>query len=194
MERNPPGFFALFSLSLLDVTVPTDTNFIVTAIVNTAKTGTLADVQRDICIWPRCLEWQKVSILKCVKCVLTCELLPLFQVHGFETTVPATATFQWHPFHKVDFRQVAVMWKDHDIQHGFKRIGRPPNVAQNIQKKDKTTFKKQQGQRNAIEATFGHLKERFNLDKIVFRVKDGAKIQIRLGLVAMNLHRAATQA
>ena len=84
--------------------------------------------------------------------------------------------------------------QDHDIQHGFRRTGRPPNVTQNIQAKDKTAFKKRQGQRNAIEATFGHLKERFNLDKIIFRVKDGAKLQIRLGLAAKNLHRAAALA
>jgi IS5 family transposase len=79
------------------------------------------------------------------------------------------------------------------IEHGFKRIGRPPTLSPEAiaeQKKQSRLRRKRQGQRNAIEATFGHLKSRFDLDKIRFTVKDGAQFQIRLGLIGWNLYRA----
>ena len=79
------------------------------------------------------------------------------------------------------------------IEHGFKRIGRPPTISPEAvaeQKKQSRLRRKRQGQRNAIEALFGHLKSRFDLDKIRFTVKDGAQFQIQLGLISWNLHRA----
>jgi hypothetical protein len=50
LERHPPGFFALFSLLSLDTNVLGDSNFMITALINTAKTGKLADGQKDICM------------------------------------------------------------------------------------------------------------------------------------------------
>lgn len=79
------------------------------------------------------------------------------------------------------------------IEHGFKPIGRPPThspASVALQNSQKRLRRKRQGQRNAIDATFGHLKNRFDLDKIRFTVKDGAQFQIRLGLISWNLHRA----
>ena len=84
--------------------------------------------------------------------------------------------------------------QEQGIEHAFKRMGRPPTLQKNGRNTEKITFKKNQGQRNAIEATFGHLKERFNLRHIVLKVKDGAHIQIRLGLISRNLLRASSLA
>lgn len=80
--------------------------------------------------------------------------------------------------------------QDRGIPHSFRKLGRPPNEPTSVKNKAKTLFRKKQGQRNAIEATFGHLKERFKLKNIVLKVPDGHKIQIRLGLVAWNLSKA----
>ncbi len=80
--------------------------------------------------------------------------------------------------------------KEAGIEHGFKRIGRPPTLPSKSEKRDRAIRRKRHGQRNSIEAAFGHLKQRFNLGKIKLRVPHGAQIQIRLGLTAANLHRA----
>ncbi len=79
------------------------------------------------------------------------------------------------------------------IEHGFKPIGRPPTLSKEallLRKIQQKQFRNRQGQRNAIEATFGHLKAHFGLDKLRFTGKDGAQFQIRLGLATLNLHRA----
>ncbi len=56
--------------------------------------------------------------------------------------------------------------------------------------KQRSQFKKRQGQRNHIEALFGHLKSHYYLDKIRWTVPGGESMQIRMGLIASNLNRA----
>jgi transposase, IS5 family len=80
------------------------------------------------------------------------------------------------------------------IPHSFKRIGRPPNDSPEDKQKQRRAFNKKQGQRNPVEATFGHLKQRFNLDKIKWRISGGETMQIQLGLIAFNLHSAISRA
>jgi len=59
------------------------------------------------------------------------------------------------------------------IPHSFKRIGRPPNEPPGEERKYQCDFKAKKGQRNHIEATFGHLKNGFNLNKIECTVPGG---------------------
>ncbi|MEE3193102.1 MAG: IS5 family transposase [Candidatus Poribacteria bacterium] len=73
------------------------------------------------------------------------------------------------------------------ILHAFKRMGRPPAESPNEKQERRRSFKKNQGRRNHIEATFGHLKNHFNLAKIKWTIPDGALMQIQLGLIAFNL-------
>jgi transposase, IS5 family len=84
--------------------------------------------------------------------------------------------------------------KDRKIEHSFRRIGRPPDEPKADKQKHQQTFRKRQGNRNHIEATFGHLKNRFNLDRLTWTVPGGANMQIQLGLIALNLQKAATAA
>lgn len=80
--------------------------------------------------------------------------------------------------------------KNANIESSFRPIGRPPDIPNPQRNQNKILARRRHGQRNFIEATFGHLKQRFNLGKIKFRIPDGPHIQIRLGLIAANLHRA----
>ena len=91
-------------------------------------------------------------------------------------------------------RDNRALLKEKEISHSFKHVGRPFNETRADQRKRKTQFKKRQGQRNHIEAIFGHLKKRFNLNRLTWTVPDGATMQIQLGLIANNLHRAAAAA
>jgi len=84
--------------------------------------------------------------------------------------------------------------EEKQIPHAFKRIGRPPNDSPEDKQKQRRAFNAKQGQRNHVEATFGHLKQRFNLDKIKWRVSGGETMQIQLGLIAFNLHAALSRA
>ena len=77
------------------------------------------------------------------------------------------------------------------ISHSFKRTGRPPNESPTEKQKHQRTFRKRQGQRNHVEATIGHLKNDFNLDKVTWSVPGGAIMQIHFGLIASNLHKAS---
>ena len=83
--------------------------------------------------------------------------------------------------------------EEQEIEHAFKRVGRPPKEPTEEARKKRRRFKKKQGERNHIEGTFGHLKSRFNLGTIKWRVVDGERMQVGLGLVAFNLHTALTQ-
>ena len=80
--------------------------------------------------------------------------------------------------------------EEKNSEHSFKRIGRPPNETTEEKQKHRRDFKKKQGERNHVEATFGHLKSRFNLEKIKWKVPGGETMQIKLGLIAFNLHSA----
>lgn len=90
-------------------------------------------------------------------------------------------------------RENRALLKEHDISHSFKQTGRPSKLSKEALQKQRATFKKRQGQRNHIEGLFGHLKDHFYLDKIRWTVPDGAHMQIQLGLIASNLHRAAAR-
>lgn len=81
-----------------------------------------------------------------------------------------------------------------DIPHSFKRMGRPPNETSQEKQAHRRQFRKKQGQRNHIEATFGHLKSRFNLNKIKWSVPGGESMQVQLGLIAFNLNSALAKA
>ena len=76
------------------------------------------------------------------------------------------------------------------IAHNFKSIGRPPHLPKPEQSKNRRITKQLHGQRNAIEGAFGHLKTRFNLDKITWSVPDAESMQIHMGLIAFNLNKA----
>ena len=91
-------------------------------------------------------------------------------------------------------RNNRTLLKEKGISHSFKYVGRPPNETMAEYRKRKTQFKKRQGERNHIEATFGHLKNRFNLNRLTWTVPNGATMQIQLGLIAANLNRAAASA
>ena len=80
------------------------------------------------------------------------------------------------------------------IAHAFKRIGRPPDQSKQDRQTQRRQFKQRQGQRNHVEAAFGHLKDRFNLSKIKWTVPGGESMQIQLGLIAFNLHTAIANA
>ena len=49
-------------------------------------------------------------------------------------------------------------------------------------------------QRSYVEATFGHLKDRFNLNKVKWTIPGGETMQIQLGFIAFNLHTALAKA
>lgn len=80
--------------------------------------------------------------------------------------------------------------KNHNINHAFKPIGRPPNIPEKTARLERVSRKKHQVSRNAIEGLFGHLKSRFNLNRTTWTVPNGAEFQVSLGLMAFNLHRA----
>ena len=91
-------------------------------------------------------------------------------------------------------RKNRALLEDKGIDHSFKRIGRPPNESKQDKQNHRRQFKQKQGQRNHIEATFGHLKDRFNLDKVKWTIPGGETMQIQLGLIAFNLHTALVKA
>jgi hypothetical protein len=87
-------------------------------------------------------------------------------------------------------RKNRALLDEKDIPHSFKRMGRPPNESKGDKQKYRRQFKQKQGQRNHIEAAFGHLKDRFNLDKVKWTVPGGETMQIQLSLIAFNLNTA----
>ena len=87
-------------------------------------------------------------------------------------------------------RNNRALLEDKGIDHAFKRMGRPPNESKEDKRQHRRQFKQRQGQRNHVEACFGHLKDRFNLDKIKWTVPGGESMQIQLGLIAFNLNSA----
>jgi len=81
---------------------------------------------------------------------------------------------------------------ENNINHAFKPTGRPPKEPGENYKKETLLRRKRQRARSQIEGLFGHVKQHVNLNKIVWRVPDGAEMQIRLGLSARNLKLALT--
>ena len=79
---------------------------------------------------------------------------------------------------------------DHAIEHGFKLIGRPPDILPEDRRRQRRVLKRRQSQRNAIEGLFGHVKNHLNLDKCRWSVPGGSELQVRLGLIAFNLNKA----
>ena len=91
-------------------------------------------------------------------------------------------------------RSNRALLKEKEINHSFKQVGRLPQESPEEKSKRKRQFKKRQGQRNHIEAAFGHLKTSYNLDKIKWRVSGGESMQVQLGLIAFNLNTALAKA
>ena len=80
--------------------------------------------------------------------------------------------------------------EEKEIVHNFKPLGRPPDATVPENQAKRRKYKKMQGERNHVEATFGHFKDCFNLNSITWRVPDGETMQIQLGLIAFNLKTA----
>ena len=91
-------------------------------------------------------------------------------------------------------RKNRALLEDKGIDHAFKRMGRPPNESKQDKQKHRRQFKQKQGQRNHVEATFGHIKNRFNLNHIKWTIPGGETMQIQLGFIAFNLHTALGKA
>ena len=72
------------------------------------------------------------------------------------------------------------------IEHSLKLIGKPPNDVKKKYRKTKLRKK-----RSEVEGIIGILKEHWNMDKIRFPGKDGAKIQSYLTFGCHNLVKAA---
>ena len=68
--------------------------------------------------------------------------------------------------------------KENEITHSFKPLEKPPNDSDSEKQTKHRKHKKTQGNLNHIEATFGHLKNRFNLNSIIWRIPDGKTMQI----------------
>ena len=80
--------------------------------------------------------------------------------------------------------------KEKEITHCFKPLGKPPNETMSEKQAKRRKYKKMHDNRNHVESTFGHLKGRFNLNSIIWKVPDGETMQIQLGLIAFNLNTA----
>jgi IS5 family transposase len=91
-------------------------------------------------------------------------------------------------------RKNRALLEDKGIDHAFKRMGRPPNESKQDNQNHRRQFKQKQGQRNPVEACFGHLKDRFNLDKVKWTIPGGESMQIQLGFIAFNLYTALDKA
>lgn len=80
--------------------------------------------------------------------------------------------------------------KERGIEDGFKVIGRPPEAPDDVCRRDRKSRRARQRSRNQIEGMFGTLKKKLRLNQVVWTIADGADMQIRLGLCAMNLKKA----
>jgi len=90
-------------------------------------------------------------------------------------------------------RKNRALLEDKGIDHAFKRIALPMNPNK-TNRNIVANSNKKQGQRNHIATTFGHLKDRFNLDKVKWTIPGGESMQIQLGFIAFNLHTALANA
>ncbi len=57
-----------------------------------------------------------------------------------------------------------------------------------VSKNERKWIKRKQRERNRIEGLIGTLKTKYGLDRLRYRIPDGEKIEIRLGLLAKNLN------
>lgn len=72
------------------------------------------------------------------------------------------------------------------VHGGVKALGRPGRTTEN-----RTWLKAKQKLRGSrMEGIIGHAKNNFGLDRILYTMKDGEEMWIRLGLLAMNLSTA----
>lgn len=81
------------------------------------------------------------------------------------------------------------LMKERDIRASFKPLGRRRRKERPYDR----WFKKKQKERNRIEGHFGHGKQHFSLDRILYHGKEGAEIWLRAGIVAMNLKTAVAR-
>lgn len=78
------------------------------------------------------------------------------------------------------------MLKAKGVRGGVKALGRAANTTENR----KWLKEKQKLRGSRMEGIIGHAKNNFGLDRILYTMKDGEEMWIRLGLLAMNLSTA----
>jgi len=78
------------------------------------------------------------------------------------------------------------------IKAALKPLGRRAQSTEG--KRHRNWVKRKQKERNQIEGKIGCGKEYYGLDKIKYKIKDGAEIWVRMGLLAMNLDTALKRA
>ncbi|MCI0405823.1 MAG: hypothetical protein L0209_07090 [candidate division Zixibacteria bacterium] len=83
-------------------------------------------------------------------------------------------------------RENRAMLKRKGVRGGVKALGRAANTTENR----KWLKEKQKLRGNRMEGIIGHAKNNFGLDRILYTMKDGEEMWIRLGLLAMNLSTA----
>ncbi len=75
------------------------------------------------------------------------------------------------------------------IRCAFKPLGRK---RKNLPSSDRW-LKQKQKERNRIEGQFGHSKNHYHLDRILYEGKEGAEIWVRAGIMGMNLRTAVAR-
>lgn len=83
-------------------------------------------------------------------------------------------------------RDNRAMLKRKGVRGGVKALGRAANTTENR----KWLKEKQKLRGSRMEGIIGHAKTHFGLDRILYTMKDGEEMWIRLGLLAMNLSTA----
>lgn len=78
--------------------------------------------------------------------------------------------------------------KEKGIRTALKPLGRRAQSREAEQHRN--WVRRKQKQRNRIEGMIGHGKEHFGLDRIRYRIDEGAEIWVRMGLLGMNLDTA----
>lgn len=72
------------------------------------------------------------------------------------------------------------------VKEAFKPLGRAA-----LNKEKRQEVRKAQKKRNRIEGMIGTAKNKYQLERIKYRINDGAEIWVRMGLIGMNLTAAA---
>lgn len=73
-----------------------------------------------------------------------------------------------------------------EVKEAFKPLGRSA-----LNKEKRHEVRKEQKKRNRIEGMIGTGKSKYQLERIKYRIEDGAEIWVRMGLIGMNLTAAA---
>ena len=83
----------------------------------------------------------------------------------------------------------ALLKEEVNVRTSFVHLGRKQKTP------DKTTewFKRKQKERNRIEGHFGHGKEHYGLNRVLYQGREGSEIWTRGGILAMNLMTAVSR-